>query len=414
MTRRRSRGDGGLYWHEGRQRWIATVYTGFTATGKRKKREASAKTKTAAKAKLRAMLRDHDDGVPIAPHGYMVGDAVRDWLQFGLRGRDRNTVENRTILAHTHVIPALGRRKLRDLTADDVDIWLESKANDLSTDTLGRILSILRRSITRAQARDRVKRNVALLCDIPKGRAGRPSKALTLDQAEAVLAAVEGTSIEAYVVVSLLVGARTEELRALTWSHVDLEGDPDADPPVPPSVQVWQSVRSNGDTKTRKSRRTLQLPVRCVEVLVRHRARQARARAKAGDRWEDHDLVFSTRVGTELDAGNIRRAFRNVVRKAGLDPQSWTPRELRHSFVSLLSEAGVPLEDISRLVGHGSTVITETVYRKELRPVLTRGAEAMDVVFMPRAEDVPIDRQLDRHDTNSVELKSEAEPGEDS
>jgi integrase len=392
MTGRRSRGDGGLYWHEGRQRWIVTVYTGFTAAGKRKKREASARTKTAAKAKLRAMLRDVDDGVPIAPHGYTVGDAVRDWLRFGLAGRDPNTVENRSILAHTHVISALGRRKLRDLTADDVDTWLESKADELSTDTLGRILSILRRSITRAQARDKVKRNVALLCDIPKGREGRPSKALTLDQAEAVLAAAEGTSIEAYIVVSLLTGARTEELRALTWSHVDLDGAPDADPAVPPSVQVWQSVRATGDTKTRRSRRTLQLPARCVEVLTRHRVMQAKARAKAGDRWEDHDLVFSTRLGTELDAANIRRAFRNVVRKAGLDPQSWTPRELRHSFVSLLSDAGVPLEHISRLVGHGSTVVTERVYRKELRPVLTRGAEAMDIVF--RTE--PVDRQLDR------------------
>jgi Phage integrase family len=125
--------------------------------------------------------------------------------------------------------------------------------------------------------------------------------------------------------------------------------------PDAPSIQLWQSVRADGDTKTRKSRRTLQLPTRCVEVLTRHQARQADARARAGDRWEENDLVFATGVGTELDAANVRRAFRNVVKKAGLDPQSWTPRELRHSFVSLLSEAGVPLEDLSRLVGHGST-----------------------------------------------------------
>ena len=30
----------------------------------------------------------------------------------------------------------------------------------------------------------------------------------------------------AYVLVSLLTGARTEELRALTWSHVDLDRQP--------------------------------------------------------------------------------------------------------------------------------------------------------------------------------------------
>jgi len=64
-----------------------------------------------------------------------------------------------------------------------------------------------------------------------------------------------------------------------------------------------------------------------------------------------------------------------------LNPSGWTPRELRHSFVSLLSSAGVSIEDISHLVGHASTRVTEVVYRKELRPVLTRSAGAMDQLF---------------------------------
>lgn len=59
------------------------------------------------------------------------------------------------------------------------------------------------------------------------------------------------------------------------------------------------------------------------------------------------------------------------------------PRELRHSFVSLLTAHGVGIEKISLLVGHKSTQVTEVVYRHELRPVLTEGAEAMDQV-LPR------------------------------
>ena len=79
--------------------------------------------------------------------------------------------------------------------------------------------------------------------------------------------------------------------------------------------------------------------------------------------------------------------FRNICAKAGLDPGEWTPRELRHSFVSLMSDAGVPLEEIARLVGHGSTKVTETVYRKQLRPVLTGGAQVMDTLFdLPQVE----------------------------
>jgi integrase len=96
---------------------------------------------------------------------------------------------------------------------------------------------------------------------------------------------------------------------------------------------------------------------------------------------EENDLVFSTTTGTPLDSANARRAFRRVVAAAGMDPKSWTPRELRHSFVSLLSRSGMPIEDIAHLVGHAKTRVTELVYRKELRPVLTRGAFAMDALF---------------------------------
>jgi integrase len=67
-------------------------------------------------------------------------------------------------------------------------------------------------------------------------------------------------------------------------------------------------------------------------------------------------------------------------------PEEWTPRELRHSFVSLLSHSGVPIEDISRLVGHVSSNVTEQIYRHELRPLLTRGATAMDQILGLTAE----------------------------
>ena len=308
---------------------------------------------------------------------------MREWLEFGLSGRDEATVEKCTILANTHVIPALGARRLRDLSADDVDRWLADKAKSLSTRTLRETRSVLKRAVTRAQARDKVKRNVVMLCEVPEGQQGRPSKSLTLSQAEALLAAAEGDAMHAYIVLSLLIGARTEELRALTWSHVDLDGKPAADgnPASPPSIMVWRSVRAGGDTKTRKSRRTLALPQRCVDALLVHRVRQQHAKQAAGRRWQSNELVFPSGVGTRADASHMRRSFRKVVKSAGLDPGQWTPRELRHSFVSLMSDAGVPVEHISRLVGHSGTTTTETIYRKQLRPVLLEGAGAMDRIF---------------------------------
>jgi integrase len=96
--------------------------------------------------------------------------------------------------------------------------------------------------------------------------------------------------------------------------------------------------------------------------------------------WNDRDLVFSTRTGAPLDAANVRREFRAACKAAKIG-ENWTPRELRHSFVSLMSSSGVPVEEIARLAGHSNTRTTEVVYRRELRPVLTTGAEAMDRLF---------------------------------
>jgi hypothetical protein len=139
------------------------------------------RTNTEAQRKLREIIRDYEDGQITKSDGYTVAQAVRDWHQFGMSGRGESTIAKCTILANTHLIPALGGRKLRELSADDVDRWLAEKAKTLSTDTLQILHSILRRSITRAQARDKVKRNVVLLCDVPQGREGRPSKSLTYD-----------------------------------------------------------------------------------------------------------------------------------------------------------------------------------------------------------------------------------------
>jgi hypothetical protein len=123
-----------------------------------------------------------------------------------------------------------------------------------------------------------------MLCDIPQGRTGRPSKSLTLAQAEMLLAA-------------------------------------------------------------RKSRRILKLPQRCVDALRDHQARQEEIRRAAGSAWHDNDLVLPSRVGTPADASHVRRSFRKVVAAAGLDPREWTPRELRHSsrcFLMPMSLSSTP------------------------------------------------------------------------
>jgi site-specific recombinase XerD len=91
-------------------------------------------------------------------------------------------------------------------------------------------------------------------------------------------------------------------------------------------------------------------------------------------------VVFASAVGTPLNANNVIRAFRLISKDAGLG-EDWVPREMRHTFVSVLSANGVPVESVALLAGHDRTATTELVYRHEIRPALTQGAEVEDKIF---------------------------------
>ncbi len=369
-ARRRGRNEGSIYKDEAKGRWYGAVSLGYGPDGKTWRRhKVSGRTRAEVAEKLKQLQAEQDSGVQ-PERAYTVQRAVDDWLAEGLDGRSARTVRlNYNILKL--VTAVIGGIELRMLTAHDVRRALVHLAAGNSSRTVTLAHNALTRALRHAEANRHIAHNVAALVDTPKGQPGRPSKALTAEQAAAVLMAAEGTRLGAYVVLCLMTGIRTEEARALRWDHVDLNAG---------SIAVWRSVRLGGDTKTTKSRRTLGLPQAVVEALREHRMQQYEEKAAAGELWRDHGLVFTTTVGTPLDAANVRRYFRGICKAAGIG-EGWAPRELRHSFVSLLSASGVPVEEIARLVGHSSSRTTEVIYRLELRPVLVKGAEVMDQIF---------------------------------
>ena len=410
MTTRRRRGEDGIsFEHRGpcsdpqRHRhcpglWRGELTLGYTGDGKRQRRKVSGKTKVAVVDKLRDLRVQLDTGItPKAGYAhYTLRQAAQDWLAHGLDGRSPKTItKNQNVLEP--ILKVIGARKLRDLTAADVRQALAAMAAGYSTAAVSMGHLALKRAIRHAEASDLVGRNVATLADTPKGREGRPSRSLSLDQAVAVITAAATLPVmelrpglkdvrrpaelmHAYTTLSLLCGLRTEEARALRWAHVDLDGDPAASPPVPPHVAVWRSVRAHGETKTERSRRTLALPQAAVQALRAWSASQAEERLAADQGWQDTGLVFTNHRGAALDADNVRKMFKRICTEAGVG-DGWTPRELRTTFVSLMSHQGVAIEEIARLAGHATTRTTEIVYRRELRPVITTGAEIMDHLF---------------------------------
>src|SRR6201993_1231871 len=255
MTTRRRRGEDGIsFEHRGPCRdpeqhrhcpglWRGELTTGYTGDGKRQRRKVSGKTKAAVVDKLRDLHLQLDKGItPKAGYThYTVRQAAEDWLATGLDGRSPKTItKNQNVLEP--VLAVIGACKLRDLTAADVRQALAAMAARYSTAAVSMGHLALKRAIRHAEANDLVSRNVAILADTPKGQQGRPSRSLTLDQAAAVITAARTLPVmelrpglkdvrrpaalmHAYITLSLLAGIRTEEARALHWSHVDLDGD---------------------------------------------------------------------------------------------------------------------------------------------------------------------------------------------
>ena len=85
-------------------------------------------------------------------------------------------------------------------------------------------------------------------------------------------------------------------------------------------------------------------------------------------------------LGGPVYATDVRMEFNRITEKAGLG-RDWTPRELRHTFVSLLSDSGVPIGQIAAAAGHSSTRTTEVVYRHQLRRVTRTAAIALGPLF---------------------------------
>ena len=93
--------------------------------------------------------------------------------------------------------------------------------------------------------------------------------------------------------------------------------------------------------------------------------------------WQDHGLVFPSGAGTPLAGGNLNRAFKTLLRRAGL-PQTIRLHDLRHTCATLLLRQGVNPKFVQDLLGHGGVSLTLNVYSHVLLDMGDTAAGAMD------------------------------------
>jgi len=107
----------------------------------------------------------------------------------------------------------------------------------------------------------------------------------------------------------------------------------------------------------RKSKLTLQCPPELLAILKAHHKAQAVERLRAGDRWEDYDLVFATAYGRPIDRSDDWRDWKAVLKAAGV--RDARVHDARHTAATLLIEQGVRIRVVQEVLGHTRVTTTE-------------------------------------------------------
>lgn len=186
---RRGRGDSGITWDKVNKTYVGSVSHGHQSDDKRFRPTVRGRTKAEVKDRLDQLEEEIKAGVRTSAT-YTVEQCVTDWLES--IERDPHTMVTITGQARKWIYPRIGPVKLRNFGATDAERFFRQIAPDLSKRSLVMIKSTLRRSIRRAQVHGLIARNVVELIDLPSGKPGRPSRAMTQEQASAVLKAAKG------------------------------------------------------------------------------------------------------------------------------------------------------------------------------------------------------------------------------
>jgi integrase len=335
------------------------------------------KTRAEAREKLTALQRDLDRGVRVPEENWSLEDYLSHWLATVVRPhRAPKTFQGYELVVRRHILPTLGRRRLRGLSVPDVRRLIQTlEDSGMGTRGVQQVHAVLRNGLQSAMRDELVVRNVASLVQVktPRYEVGR---GLSVDQARTLLDASGSDRLHALYVLAVYLGLRRGELLGLQWAKVDLDGE---------FLQVTHTLqRVEGELrfqppKTRHSRRTIPLPGPCLEALRAHRVAQGRERLAAGGRWIDEGMVFASTVGTPIEPDNLSRSW-YVVRKVLGEP---APRfhDMRHTCVSLLLAEGAPPHVVQQIVGHSAIDVTMNIYAHasldEKRTALTRLGERL-------------------------------------
>jgi integrase len=369
----------------GRSRWTVDYED---SAGKRVQKvfpTREAADEYAAKATLRALTKTTPTVAP--------GITYRELSTRVIEER-KSIVKIRTVKSYTetnerYLLPEFGAMAVRDLTRATIKSFLATKRKRFSGDTVRIMNALLHLVLSEAVEAEVIPANpiagLARKLHLGTRKLKRQedvrTKAMTRTQRDRFLetAAQIRPWWTAMWTVQVLTGLRPGEVYALEERDVDLESR---------TLRVARTLAVDDDEATNPTydptpkggrARTVDLSGEAVEVLRSH-LKHRRAEKLRG-RWREMPTpLFCTLNGSFADPSNIQRAFAAVLKEAKLP--HFTPHGLRHTFASLLLQAGIDVYYVSRMLGHMDISLTVATYGSWLNPsrpgtldVLDRGVD---------------------------------------
>lgn len=307
-------------------------------------------------------------------------------------------------MVRRYIVPGLGSKRLDKLQTRDVQAWLNKMARTCqccaqSKDaarpeerrrccaigkccqgypgrrTVQAARNTLRAALNHARVSDElVSRNVAAYVKVPGApRRRRKGSVWSVEEASQFLASArdDGDPFYAAYILILVNALRKGEVLGLTWDSADMVG---GELDIAWQLQrVGKQLIHKPRVKTEDSDAddTVPMPEICVAALRLRDEGQAIARKAAGDRWQDSELVFTTRWGTPIEPRNFNRSFDARCAKGGV------PRirvhDTRHTCASLLAALDVHPRVAMRILRHAKISMTMEVYT-EVSDEITRAA----------------------------------------
>ncbi|WP_016909111.1 tyrosine-type recombinase/integrase [Streptomyces xiaopingdaonensis] len=360
-------------------RYQAAVYV-MQPDGSRARKFAYGKTWTECDTKRRELLDKADQGIPVPTRSAKLADWLPYWLEHVVRPRRKlSTFDKYEAHVRLYLVPMIGTKRLESLGVADVRRFLTRLEKQTTAATAKESHRVLRSALSAACREELLTRNVASLVE-PSRVTARELSPWTLDETLTFLGAARKDPLYAAFVLAVTMGLRRGEIVGLRWSDVDLENRVLY---VRQQTQRRRGELYSDGPKGRRSR-AIPLPAMCVAPLRWHRMRQAAAKRKAGEKWQDSAYVFTTGTGRPVEPRNVYQSFTRVANSAGL--RVIRLHDARHGCATLLVAAGVPPRVVMEILGHSQISITMDVYTHVVQDTQREAISHMDRMLKRRPD----------------------------